>query len=92
MGLMRAMISITNGQIGADVWLAALAEDGPVEGEAIPCGRCPLRAGGDWEAGAQAALAVMIPAQREDFGQRWGCHASRRPCGGARRLTSGGGA
>lgn len=90
MGVMRAAISITNGHIEADVWLEALAEDGPVEGEAVTCGRCPLQAGGPWEAGAQAALAVMGPGQREAFGQRWGCHASRRPCGGARRLAEGG--
>lgn len=87
MGVMRAAISLTNGQVDADVWLAALAEDGPVEGRPVACRCCPLREGGEWEAGARGALAQLGQAQIEAFGRRWGCHASRRPCAGARRLA-----
>lgn len=84
----RRFLFFTGGRAPVDAWLRALAEELPLSGEPKACARCPLRVGGEWEAGARAALAEMSAADRAEFGRSWGCHESDRPCAGARRLAT----
>lgn len=82
---LRRLLFITGGVAPADAWLQAAREEAPVAGKSRACGTCPLRPGGEWEAGATAALAEMSATERGAM-QRWGCHAEDRPCAGMRRL------
>lgn len=85
----RALVSLTDGAGGAELWAMAVAEEPPVSGEAQGCPGCPLRRGGEWEAGLSAALADA-PGLRRHM-HRWGCHLpGYRPCAGARRMAKAG--
>jgi len=85
---LRVLISLTNGHVPADTYALAAAEEPPISGRAKACAGCPLRRGGEWEAGAQTALREATAAQKELLSKRWGCHAASRPCAGMRRLTN----
>lgn len=84
----RALISLRSGRFDAKTWAAAaLAE--PTLKSVTPkaCADCPLRKGGEWEAGAAAAIAEQSPAQRATM-KRWGCHDNNGPCAGMQRLLA----
>lgn len=83
---MRTLISLTNGATDARNWLMAAKEDAP-RGKPKACKGCPLRIGGEWEAGATAALASMSDRQRATMRRRWSCHVEHRPCAGMARLA-----
>lgn len=84
MGL-RSIVSICTGALDAEGWAEVAAKEPPIRGRAKACAGCPLREGGEWEAGATAAIAKQTPAQRAAM-QRWGCHVGHGPCAGMRRL------
>lgn len=83
----RRLLWLAFGQQPAQVWLAAAEQEQPVAGKPRGCGPCPLRPGGEWEAGAKAALAEMSSDQRARCSKRWGCHEGNRPCAGMVRLA-----
>lgn len=87
MGITRRLLFITSGVAPADAWQQAAREEAPVRGKPRACAECPLRIGGEWEAGATAALAYMPEPARAKM-KRWGCHAEDRPCAGMRRLLN----
>ncbi len=77
------LIAFTAGTVPLDVWLAAAAEEQPVHGTPVGCRACPLRPGGELEAGLTAAFAEG--PNRWGL-RRWGCHTSSRPCAGMRQM------
>lgn len=87
MGL-RMLVSLTAGRLAAKAWLEAALEEAPVAGKPRGCGKCPLRPGGEWEAGAAKALSDMNSSERDLMSDRWGCHNAPRPCAGMRRLDA----
>lgn len=84
----RRLIVITSGDVPLDVWLEAAQQEPPVKGKPRGCAACPLRVGGELEAGAAAAVASASPAQRLLLCRRWGCHEADRPCAGMTRLAA----
>lgn len=82
---LRRLIEIEQGKASPDCYLQAARQEAPVRGKARACEPCPLRIGGEWEAGATKALAEMTEAERDRM-KRWGCHADNRPCAGMQRL------
>ena len=79
----RALVSMTNGECGVDVWRLAAAQEPRTKARAKACPDCPLRIGGDWE----AEFAALPVRDRASIGRRWTCHVSRRHCAGALRLA-----
>lgn len=86
---LRRLVTITNGHLRPIEWLLAACQEPPVKGKPVGCDACPLRAGGEWEDGARAALATMNATQRNVMQKRWGCHAAERPCAGMARICAG---
>jgi hypothetical protein len=84
---LRRILFITSGKADAETWAAAACEEEPTRGPVKACAACPLRKGGEWEAGAAAAIAEQTPAQRATM-RRWGCHDNAGPCAGMRRLLA----
>lgn len=84
---LRRMLSIVSGNVAAEHWMQAALEEPPVHGPPRACNRCPLRKGGEWEAGARAAIAQVGAVGRKLLAERWGCHEADRPCAGMQRLT-----
>lgn len=82
----RMLLSIASGAVVPEAWLDAAKQEPPVRGKAHGCNGCPLRPGGEWEAGCAAALARMTEAQRDRMAKCWGCHEVDRPCAGMTRL------
>lgn len=85
---LRVLATITKGHLRPIEWLLAACQEAPVSGKPVGCDTCPLRAGGEWEDGARAALADMNGTQRKAMQKRWGCHAAARPCAGMARLCA----
>lgn len=85
---MRALVSICKGDLDAQGWTAAARDEAPLR-QRTPkaCADCPLRKGGEWEAGAAAAIAEQSPTQRATM-RRWGCHDNDGPCAGMQRLLA----
>jgi hypothetical protein len=82
----RKIVSLVSGSAPARVWRDMIREERPVSGDPVGCATCPLRRGGEWEAGALAALAED-PGLRRGL-PRFGCHeVEGRPCAGARRVA-----
>lgn len=88
MSIHRRIIYIASGAVSSEIWREAAREEAPVHGRPSACGPCPLRVGGEWEAGATAALAEMPDGDRAEM-KRWGCHERDVPCAGMRRLLKG---
>lgn len=83
----RIILFITSGVAEPEVYLEAAKAEAPVRGRARACKACPLRRGGEWEAGATAAMAEMTTPQRSTMRRRWGCHEGDRPCAGMARIV-----
>lgn len=87
MGL-RVLVALCRGGVGPEGWADAAREEAPLRSRTPKaCAACPLRKGGEWEAGAAAAIAEQTPAQRATM-KRWGCHDNSGPCAGMRRLLA----
>lgn len=82
----RALVSLTNGT-NVQAWALELAEEHAV-GEPVNCAACPLRVGGEWEAGLRKCLPSFTAEMRRQA-LRHSCHRTSRPCGGMRRLLRG---
>lgn len=76
----RALVSLADGSVELEFWLLAAAEEAG-ELRVARCQECPLRAGGEWRAGLDAALEDATPAEARRL-RRWGCHNARARCGG----------
>ena len=83
----RMLIAMTCGATSADNWALAAKEERPVVGAPKACVDCPLRVGGEWEAGAKAAVAQATERQKATL-RRWGCHEGDTPCAGMRRILA----
>ena len=81
----RAIVSLTDGR-HLEAWRIA-AREADATGAPTSCPACPLRPGGEWEAGLSAALPQLEGETRAAL-TRWSCHARHRPCGGMRRMLS----
>lgn len=82
----RRILSVCSGTAPLDLWEVALEQESRVYGDPLACATCPLRVGGEWEAGIIAVRPEMTPQLKLRFGARWGCHSYNRPCAGMRRL------
>lgn len=78
----RALVAITLGA-HPGAWSLAAAEE-QAAGTPEACSACPLRPGGEWDAGLVASLPKLSSTTREQL-RCWGCHAKPRPCAGMRR-------
>lgn len=78
----RALVFITEGT-DFRAWTLAAPEESAT-GEPVQCAACPLRRGGEWDAGLTGCLPHLSPGVRADL-TRWSCHRVHRPCGGMRR-------
>ena len=83
---MRAIVSLAGGNLRLSNWVAAAEQEPPVQGKPVGCPECPLRSGGEWDAGLTAAVQAGVSAGDRRTLSRWGCHASTRPCAGMRRI------
>lgn len=81
----RVLASITSGHMGPGMWARLLAEEPPTAyGKPSACDDCPLRIGGEWEAGLKEAIAAGLG---RDSLHRFGCHKTDKQCAGALRLA-----
>lgn len=78
----RILVLMTEGA-DPEAWDLAAPED-KVTGSPHGCPECPLRPGGEWDAGFAACLPRLSPTTRDHL-RGWSCHAKPRPCGGMRR-------
>ena len=85
---LRVLAWMMRGRLQPAEWLSAACQEAPVAGKPVGCAPCPLRLGGEWEAGAEQALASMNAEGRDLMRTRWGCHAAARPCSGMARLCA----
>lgn len=84
----RAMISITSGRCSLKLWMMAAAEEPRTKSLATACDECPLRIGGEWEAGASAMLSEATDRQASSLASRWRCHRPKSGrCAGMQRLV-----
>ena len=85
----RVLVTLTSGNMTSAQWADAAAQEPRGYGSARMCKGCPLRKGGEWRAGAEAAVACATETEKALL-HRWGCHESHRPCAGMRQVLKGG--
>ena len=85
----RAIISIADGAVGLDLWLASANQEPVSRAKPTMCPGCPLRPGGEWAAGLDAAVAGGVTPNQKRVLSRWNCHAKKQPCAGMRRAIGG---
>lgn len=83
----RVLAWLLNAELSPRDWRKAAYEEGPVSGKPRGCAGCPLRIGGEWEAGALATLPACSATTRRRL-RGWGCHESARPCAGMLRVLT----
>ena len=78
----RRILSLCAGHAPVDLWLQEAASP-PVAQltRRATCPHCPMRRGGEWREGLDAAVATMTPEQRQEV-LAVGCHASPHRCAG----------
>lgn len=83
----RVLPSLLDARLDPEAWSMVARDEPPVSGKARGCAGCPLRLGGEWEAGALATLPACSQQTRKRL-ERWGCHEGPRPCAGMRRVLA----